>query len=58
MRSIGTSRRERFYWASDLLTFGLGTALGDTTATNLHLGYWGSEDLQGADGDPDHRHRS
>ena len=25
-----------------LLTFGLGTALGDTTATNLDLGYWWS----------------
>jgi uncharacterized membrane-anchored protein len=42
-----TSRRERFYWATVLLTFGLGTALGDTTATNLHLGYWWSAVLFG-----------
>jgi uncharacterized membrane-anchored protein len=42
VHSIVTSRRERFYWATVLLTFGLGTALGDTTATNLHLGYWRS----------------
>ncbi len=42
VHSITTSRRERFYWATVLLTFGLGTALGDTTATNLHLGYWWS----------------
>jgi uncharacterized membrane-anchored protein len=42
VHSIVTSRRERFYWATVLLTFGLGTALGDTTATNLHLGYWWS----------------
>jgi uncharacterized membrane-anchored protein len=39
VHSIVTSRRERFYWGTVLLTFGLGTALGDTTATNLHLGY-------------------
>ncbi len=42
VHSIVTSRRERFYWGTVLLTFGLGTALGDTTATNLHLGYWWS----------------
>jgi uncharacterized membrane-anchored protein len=42
VHSITTSRRERFYWGTVLLTFGLGTALGDTTATNLHLGYWWS----------------
>ena len=39
VHSITTARRERFYWATVLLTFGLGTALGDTTATNLHMGY-------------------
>ena len=42
VHSITTSRRERFYWGTVLLTFGLGTALGDTTATTLHLGYWWS----------------
>jgi uncharacterized membrane-anchored protein len=42
VHSIVTARRERFYWGTVLLTFGLGTALGDTTATNLHLGYWWS----------------
>ncbi len=47
VHSIVTSRRERFYWATVLLTFGLGTALGDTTATNLHLGYWWSAVLFG-----------
>ncbi len=39
VHSILTSRREAFYWATVLLTFGLGTALGDTTAENLHLGF-------------------
>ncbi|WP_017934910.1 COG4705 family protein [Nocardioides sp. Iso805N] len=39
IHSITTSRRERFYWGTVLMTFGLGTALGDTTAQNLHMGY-------------------
>ncbi|MCW2855565.1 MAG: hypothetical protein JWR52_1180 [Marmoricola sp.] len=39
VHSITTARRERFYWTAVLLTFGLGTALGDTTAFNFHLGY-------------------
>ncbi|MCL2543779.1 MAG: hypothetical protein FWE71_15150 [Nocardioidaceae bacterium] len=39
VHSITTARRERFYWATVLLTFGLGTALGDTTAANLHMGF-------------------
>ena len=47
VHSITTSRRERFYWGTVLLTFGLGTALGDTTATDLHLGYWWSVVLFG-----------
>jgi uncharacterized membrane-anchored protein len=47
VHSITTARRERFYWGTVLLTFGLGTALGDTTATNLHLGYWWSVVLFG-----------
>jgi uncharacterized membrane-anchored protein len=48
VHSIVTNRRERFYWATVLLSFGLGTALGDTTATNLHMGYWWSAVLFGA----------
>ena len=48
VHSIVTSRRERFYWGTVLLTFGLGTALGDTTATTLHLGYGWSVVLFGA----------
>ncbi|MCW2784670.1 MAG: hypothetical protein JWP74_1187 [Marmoricola sp.] len=39
VHSITTARRERFYWTAVLLTFGLGTALGDTAAFNAHLGY-------------------
>jgi uncharacterized membrane-anchored protein len=39
VHSITTPRRERFYWGAVLLTFGLGTALGDTTAINLGLGF-------------------
>jgi uncharacterized membrane-anchored protein len=42
VHSITTSRRERFYWGTVLLTFGLGTALGDATAVNLGLGFLGS----------------
>lgn len=42
VHSIVTARRERFYWLAVLLTFGLGTALGDTAAANLDLGYGGS----------------
>jgi uncharacterized membrane-anchored protein len=48
VHSITTARRERFYWGTVLLTFGLGTALGDTTATNLHMGYGWSVVLFGA----------
>jgi uncharacterized membrane-anchored protein len=39
VHSITTARRERFYWGTVLLTFGLGTALGDTTAINFGLGF-------------------
>jgi uncharacterized membrane-anchored protein len=39
VHSITTARRERFYWGTVLLTFGLGTALGDTFAVNLGLGF-------------------
>jgi uncharacterized membrane-anchored protein len=39
IHSITTRRREGFYWAAVLLTFALGTAAGDWTASTLHLGY-------------------
>ncbi len=42
IHSIFSRRRESFYWATVLLTFILGTAAGDLTATTLHLGYLGS----------------
>lgn len=42
MHSIDTRRRELFYWAAVILTFALGTALGDFTATTLGIGYAGS----------------
>ena len=48
VHSITTARRERFYWGTVLLTFGLGTALGDTTAINMGLGFAWSVVLFGA----------
>jgi uncharacterized membrane-anchored protein len=39
IHSIDTPRREAFYWAAVVSTFAMGTALGDLTATTLHLGY-------------------
>jgi uncharacterized membrane-anchored protein len=39
IHSIDTPRREGFYWAAVVATFAMGTALGDLTATTLHLGY-------------------
>ena len=42
IHSIVTRRREMYYWATVFATFALGTALGDLTATTLHLGYFGS----------------
>ncbi|SEO60282.1 Uncharacterized membrane-anchored protein [Actinacidiphila rubida] len=42
IHSISTPRRERFYWATVLTTFALGTACGDLTAGTLHLGYFSS----------------
>ena len=41
IHSINTRRREAFYWATVLATFALGTAAGDLTATQLHLGFFG-----------------
>ncbi len=42
IHSITSRRREAFYWATVLVTFALGTAVGDLTATTLHLGYFAS----------------
>ena len=42
IHSVTTQRRESFYWATVFATFALGTALGDYTATSLHLGYLAS----------------
>ncbi|WP_148613804.1 hypothetical protein [Nocardioides rubriscoriae] len=39
VHSIVTARRERFYWGVVLLTFGLGTALGDAAAIDAGLGF-------------------
>ena len=39
IHSIGTTRRELFYWAAVVATFALGTSVGDLTALTLHLGY-------------------
>jgi uncharacterized membrane-anchored protein len=39
IHSITTTRRELFYWATITITFALGTAVGDMTATTLNLGY-------------------
>ena len=45
IHSIDTPRREAFYWATVVATFAMGTALGDFTATTLHLGYFPSAAL-------------
>ena len=39
IHSIDTRPREKFYWATVLATFALGTATGDWTAGNLHLNF-------------------
>lgn len=39
VHSITTARRERFYWGVVLLSFGLGTAVGDATAIDFGLGF-------------------
>ncbi len=39
IHSVDSPRREAFYWAVVVATFAMGTALGDLTATTLHLGY-------------------
>lgn len=45
IHSIDTPRRAAFYWAAVVATFAMGTALGDFTATTLHLGYFPSAAL-------------
>ncbi|MBV9092663.1 MAG: hypothetical protein JO132_02115 [Streptosporangiaceae bacterium] len=42
IHSVYTRRREAYYWAVVFATFALGTALGDFTATSLHLGFLAS----------------
>jgi uncharacterized membrane-anchored protein len=42
IHSVYTQRREIFYWCVVFATFAEGTALGDFTATSLHLGYLAS----------------
>ena len=42
IHSITTRRREVWYWLTVLVTFALGTAAGDWTATSLHLGFFWS----------------
>ena len=42
IHSIVTRRREVYYWLTVLVTFALGTAAGDLTATTLHLGFFSS----------------
>ncbi len=37
---IDTRRRERFYWATVLATFALGTAVGDLVGLTMHLGFF------------------
>ena len=39
VHSITTARRERFYWATVIATFALGTAVGDLTGLTMHLGF-------------------
>jgi uncharacterized membrane-anchored protein len=42
IHSIVTRRRETYYWITVFVTFALGTAAGDLTATTLHLGFLAS----------------
>ena len=39
IHAIDSRRRELFYWVAVIMTFALGTALGDLTATTLGVGY-------------------
>jgi len=42
IHTIANPRRELFYWATVIVTFALGTATGDMTATTFHIGYFWS----------------
>jgi uncharacterized membrane-anchored protein len=42
IHSIVTRRREVFYWLTVFVTFALGTATGDLTASTMHLGFFAS----------------
>lgn len=42
VHDVTTDSREYFYWGAVVLTFAMGTALGDLTAVTLHLGYLAS----------------
>ncbi|MCW2540179.1 MAG: hypothetical protein JWN95_1904 [Frankiales bacterium] len=42
IHSITTRKREVYYWITVLVTFALGTAAGDLTATEMHLGFFAS----------------
>lgn len=42
IHSIVTRRRETYYWITVLTTFALGTAAGDLTAAEMHLGFFAS----------------
>ena len=48
IHSIYTTRREAWYWLAILVTFSLGTAVGDFLAEQLNIGYWPSALLFGA----------
>lgn len=47
IHTITTRSRERYYWLAVLATFALGTAAGDLTAIQLHLGFLDSALLFG-----------
>jgi uncharacterized membrane-anchored protein len=42
IHSVRTRSREVFYWATVMVTFALGTAVGDLAATTMGLGYLSS----------------
>ena len=48
IHSVRTTRRELFYWAAVLVTFALGTAVGDLSAIALGLGFLPSAVLYAA----------
>ncbi|MFF7987214.1 hypothetical protein ACFZDK_50470 [Streptomyces sp. NPDC007901] len=47
VHSITTRRRQKFYWWTVTCTFATGTAVGDLTASPLHIGFLGSSVLFG-----------